>query len=136
MILMQRYQMAGARTSLLERFRTLPQPVRRIGKWNPPTISNPKYKGKWSAPKVDNPAYKGVWKPRQIANPDYFEDKAPCILPKIDSVGIDIWTMQKGILFDNFVIATDPKRVADFTEKTWRIKSEIEELQRPMPEQA
>lgn len=104
------------------------------GKWKPPTISNPKYKGKWSAPKVDNPAYKGMWKPRQIANPDYFEDKAPCILPKIDSVGIDIWTMQKAILFDNFVIATDPKRVAEFAEETWRIRNEIEELQKPKPE--
>jgi len=106
------------------------------GKWKPPTVSNPKYKGKWSAPQVDNPAYKGIWKPRQIDNPDYFEDKTPCILPKIDSVGIDIWTMQKGLLFDNFVIGTDPARVAAFAEETWRIRSGIEELQKPKVKQA
>lgn len=101
------------------------------GKWVPPTIDNPKYKGKWSAPKIDNPEYKGVWAPRQIANPDFFEDKAPCILPTIDSVGIDIWTMQGGILFDNFIIDTDPKRAAAFAEESWRIRSSIEELQKP-----
>jgi len=106
------------------------------GKWKPPTISNPKYKGKWSAPQIDNPAYKGIWKPRQIANPEYFEDKTPCILPKIDSVGIDIWTMQKGLLFDNFVLGTDPARVAAFAEETWRIRSGIEELQKPKVPQA
>lgn len=103
------------------------------GKWNPPTINNPKYKGKWSAPKIDNPAYKGVWKPRQIANPDFFEDQNPAILPKIDSLGIDIWTMQSGILFDNFVISTDVEKAAAFAEETWRIRSGIEELQKPKP---
>merc|ERR1712232_1497830 len=104
------------------------------GKWNPPTISNPKYKGKWSPPKVDNPAYKGIWSPRQIANPDFFEDQAPCVLPKIDSLGIDIWTMQGGILFDNFVISTDVKTAKSFVEETWRIRTGIEELQKPKPE--
>merc|ERR1712086_363042 len=103
------------------------------GKWPVPTINNPKYKGKWSAPKIDNPAYKGVWKPRQIANPDFVEDTLPCILPNINSVGIDIWTMQAGILFDNFVISTDVAKVAAFTEETWKIRSRIEEQQKPKP---
>lgn len=103
------------------------------GTWKSPTINNPKYKGKWSAPKIDNPDYKGVWNPKQIPNPDYFEDKSPCVLPKMDSIGIDIWTMQKGILFDNFVIATDVQRAATFTEETWKIRSNIEELQQPKP---
>jgi len=103
------------------------------GKWNPPTISNPKYKGKWSAPKIDNPAYKGVWKPKQIANPDFVEDKAPCILPNVDSLGIDIWSMQGGILFDNFLISTDVAKAAAFVEETWRIRSNIEEVQKPKP---
>jgi len=106
------------------------------GKWKPPTISNPKYKGKWHAPKIDNPAYIGIWKPRQIANPDYFEDKTPCILPKMDSLGIDIWTMQKDVIFDNFVIATDPTLVAAFTQETWRVRTELEEMQKPKPEPA
>jgi len=103
------------------------------GKWTAPTINNPKYKGKWSPPKIDNPAYKGVWKPKQIANPDFVEDKAPCILPNINAVGIDIWTMQGGILFDNFVISTDVQKTAAFTDATWRIRSNIEEMQKPKP---
>jgi len=103
------------------------------GKWNPPTITNPKYKGKWAAPKIDNPAYKGVWKPKQIPNPDFVEDQTPCILPNIDSVGIDIWSMQSGILFDNFVISTDVAKTAAFADETWRTRSNIEELQKPKP---
>jgi len=101
------------------------------GKWEPPTIENPAYKGKWYAPQVDNPAYKGVWKPRQIANPDYFVDETPCILPKIDSVGIDVWTMSKGIMFDNILVASDPAKAKTFADETWKLRSEIEKLQEP-----
>eukprot|EP00747_Dinoflagellata_sp_TGD_P114733 gnl/TRDRNA2_/TRDRNA2_171993_c3_seq10.p1 gnl/TRDRNA2_/TRDRNA2_171993_c3~~gnl/TRDRNA2_/TRDRNA2_171993_c3_seq10.p1 ORF type:complete len:396 (+),score=124.03 gnl/TRDRNA2_/TRDRNA2_171993_c3_seq10:384-1571(+) len=103
------------------------------GKWEPPMIANPKYKGKWFAPKIDNPAYKGVWKARQIANPNFFEDETPAILPKIDSVGIDIWTMQGGILFDNVLVSSSVEKASEFTEQTFKLRSEIEKLQAPPP---
>ena len=32
------------------------------------------------------------------------------MLPAIDSVGIDIWTMDKGIMFDNIVIDSSPEK--------------------------
>eukprot|EP00929_Paragymnodinium_shiwhaense_P002365 TRINITY_DN102594_c0_g1_i1.p1 TRINITY_DN102594_c0_g1~~TRINITY_DN102594_c0_g1_i1.p1 ORF type:complete len:548 (+),score=173.11 TRINITY_DN102594_c0_g1_i1:80-1645(+) len=101
------------------------------GKYAPPTISNPAYKGKWYAPKIENPAYIGEWKPRQIENPNYFYDETPYILPKIDSVGIDIWTMSSGIMFDNMVISTDVAKAEAFTEKTFTLRKSIEELQKP-----
>ena len=63
------------------------------GKWETPKISNPQYKGKWHAPKIDNPDYVGEWKPRRIDNPDFFEDPHPHLLPVINAVGIDIWTV-------------------------------------------
>jgi len=99
------------------------------GKWEPPKISNPKYKGKWAAPKIDNPVYKGVWKPKQIANPDYFLDESPAVLPKIDGVGIDIWTMSKGLMFDNIVISTDVAAAKAFADSTFAVKKGIELLQ-------
>eukprot|EP00931_Biecheleriopsis_adriatica_P070544 TRINITY_DN44304_c0_g1_i1.p1 TRINITY_DN44304_c0_g1~~TRINITY_DN44304_c0_g1_i1.p1 ORF type:complete len:559 (+),score=141.26 TRINITY_DN44304_c0_g1_i1:89-1678(+) len=99
------------------------------GKWIAPKINNPAYKGKWYAPKIDNPAYKGVWSPRQIQNPDYFVDESPYKLPKIDSVGIDIWTMNKGIVFDNIVVDSNPEKVAAFGQKTYRVRSDIEAKQ-------
>ena len=48
--------------------------------------------------------------PRQIHNPEYFVDENPYMLPTIDSVGIDIWTMDKGIMFDNIVIDSNPEK--------------------------
>jgi len=103
------------------------------GKWTPPKINNPKYKGKWYAPKIDNPEYKGEWKAKQIPNPSFFEDKTPCMLPKIDSVGIDIWTMSKGMIFDNFIIATDVAKVKEFAAASFKLRQEVEKLQAPPP---
>jgi len=101
------------------------------GKWEPPKISNPAYKGKWYAPKIDNPLYKGVWKARQVENPNYFVDETPCMLPQIDSVGIDIWTMSKGIMFDNIVVATDPAKAKAFGDASWSLRRDVEKLQEP-----
>jgi len=103
------------------------------GKWIPPMIENPKYNGKWYAPRIDNPKYQGEWKARQIENPDYFFDAAPSKLPKIDGIGIDIWTMSKGILFDNVVVATDLQHAQTFASQTFLLRSEIEKLQQPKP---
>jgi len=101
------------------------------GKWSPAKINNPQYKGKWTAEMIDNPSYKGVWKPRQIENPDYFLDAEPSMLPKIDSLGIDIWTMQGGIHYDNFVISTNLALATEFTSKTFDLRKTIEEGQNP-----
>ena len=75
------------------------------GEWKAPVIANPAYKGKWHAPRIDNPAYIGVWKPRQIDNPNYFTDEAPWQVAPVGGIGIELWTMQNGILFDNIVLA-------------------------------
>lgn len=41
-----------------------------------------------------------------------FPLRHPYQIPTIDSIGIDIWTMDKGILFDNIVIDKNPEKVA------------------------
>jgi len=108
-------------------------PVCKVGcgKWEAPVISNPAYKGKWYAPKIDNPAYKGVWKPRQIPNPEYFVDEEPCILPPVDSVGFDLWTMSKGVMFDNVLVSTDVEKSKAFAEESWKKRNKIEKAQEP-----
>jgi len=84
------------------------KPPGGCGEWKAPEIPNPDFKGKWFAPKVDNPAYIGVWKPAQIANPNFFKDEQPHAMAPIGGIGIELWTMQDGALFDNLVIASDP----------------------------
>ncbi|KAJ6832075.1 calnexin-like protein [Iris pallida] len=95
------------------------------GEWIRPTKKNPAYKGKWHAPLIDNPSYKGIWKPQQIPNPNYFELDRPEFEP-IAAIGIEIWTMQEGILFDNILIAGDEMVAESYREKTWKPKYEAE----------
>uniref|UniRef100_A0A0D6R4Y3 Calnexin homolog n=1 Tax=Araucaria cunninghamii TaxID=56994 RepID=A0A0D6R4Y3_ARACU len=95
------------------------------GEWKRPMKRNPDYKGKWYAPMIDNPNYKGIWKPQQIPNPDYFELERPNLEP-IAAIGIEIWTMQDGILFDNVLISSDEKLAEEYREKTWKGKFNVE----------
>eukprot|EP00268_Persea_americana_P057543 TRINITY_DN68_c0_g1_i6.p1 TRINITY_DN68_c0_g1~~TRINITY_DN68_c0_g1_i6.p1 ORF type:complete len:541 (+),score=155.49 TRINITY_DN68_c0_g1_i6:208-1830(+) len=95
------------------------------GEWKRPMKRNPAYKGKWHPSSIDNPNYKGIWKPQQIPNPDYFELDRPDFEP-VAAIGIEIWTMQDGILFDNILIASDEKVAESYREKTWKPKFEVE----------
>jgi calnexin len=95
------------------------------GEWKKPMVKNPAYKGKWHAPLIDNPDYKGIWKPQQIPNPEYFELAKPDFEP-IAAIGIEIWTMQDGIIFDNILIAGDEKTAESFRSKTWKPKFDVE----------
>lgn len=99
------------------------------GEWKAPMVPNPDYKGKWARPMIDNPAYKGEWKARQIENPDYFLSDSPHALADFDAVGFELWTMQKGILFDNIVAARSMEAIQAFVARTWKIRSEIEKAQ-------
>ncbi|CAA0811228.1 Calnexin homolog 1 [Striga hermonthica] len=95
------------------------------GEWKRPMKRNPAYKGKWHAPLIDNPNYKGIWKPRDIDNPEYFELEKPDFEP-IAAIGIEIWTMQDGILFDNIVIASSEKAAESLRVAAWKPKFEVE----------
>jgi calnexin len=96
------------------------------GEWNPPKIKNPAYKGKWTAPLIDNPEYKGEWKAKQIPNPDYFTDDHPHLFSEIAGLGIELWTMQDGIQFDNIYIGRDPKVAHSWAAETFLVKSNKE----------
>ncbi len=95
------------------------------GEWTRPTKKNPAYKGKWRAPLIDNPEYQGIWAPQQIPNPEYFELEKPNLEP-IAAIGIEIWTMQDGILFDNVLVSHDEAVATEYREKTWKPKFDAE----------
>lgn len=93
------------------------------GEWERPEIANPDYKGKWLAPMIDNPEYVGLWKAVQIDNPAYFEESDP--FGKLDSVAgvaIDIWTMQKGIEYDNIYVGTSEDAAYELA-MNWQIRN-------------
>ncbi|PHT29306.1 Calnexin -like protein [Capsicum baccatum] len=105
------------------------------GEWKRPMKRNPAYKGKWHAPLIDNPNYKGIWKPRDIPNPDYFELDKPNFEP-IAAIGIEIWTMQDGILFDNILIASDEKVAESYRKTAWKPKFDVEKEKQKAEETA
>merc|ERR1712159_334968 len=75
------------------------------GDWEAPQIDNPEFKGEWKAKRIANPAYKGVWAPKKIANPAYVEDATIGQYASFGWVGIDVWQVKSGTIFDNMLIS-------------------------------
>ncbi len=74
------------------------------GKWIAPLIDNPEYKGEWKAKQIDNPAYKGTWVHPEIDNPDYKEDNTIADFSDLAGIGIEVWQVKSGSVFDNLLV--------------------------------
>jgi calreticulin len=97
------------------------------GKWEAPLVPNPKYKGEWRAKRIPNPAYKGQWSPKKIANPNYAEDdKLYSTRKPLAAVGIDVWQVKSGTVFDNIIIADNLDEVNAIIDKTWKATKDAE----------
>jgi len=90
------------------------------GEWESPLIDNPKYQGPWSAKRIPNPAYKGAWVHPVIPNPDYVEDDNLYAYDSFGAVGIEIWQVKAGTIFDDILIADS---VADAEAKAADFKT-------------
>merc|ERR1719426_357539 len=88
------------------------------GEWEAPLVDNPEYKGPWKQPQVDNPAYKGEFKPKQIDNPKYKDDVYA--FDNLSGVGFEVWTVNKGSIFDNVIVSDSVDEVNEFLEKHFR----------------
>jgi len=86
------------------------------GEWEPPQINNPAYKGEWKPKQIPNPNYKGPWVHPEIDNPEYTPDPNLYLHPEICAVGIDIWQVKSGTIFDNILI-TDSEADADVEQE-------------------
>jgi len=77
------------------------------GEWEAPGIANPEYKGPWSPRMIANPEYKGSWVHPEIANPEYKLDPEIFFYPSHAFLGIEIWQVKAGSIFDNFLVTDD-----------------------------
>jgi len=77
------------------------------GEWEAPTIPNPDYKGEWQPKMIPNPAYKGEWVHPLIANPDYVDDDNLYLYENNQYVGLEVWQVKAGTIFDNIIITDD-----------------------------
>jgi calreticulin len=91
------------------------------GDWEAPMIDNPEFKGEWKAKRIANPEYKGKWVHPEIANPEFKENNMLYKFDDIGAVGIELWQVKSGTLFDN-IIVTDSLAEADaLREQTYEV---------------
>jgi len=87
------------------------------GEWEAPLIDNPEFKGDWKPKRIANPAYKGAWVHPMIPNPEYKDDDAIYAYDDFSWVGIDIWQVKSGTLFDSIYIGDDPAAAKEWGKK-------------------
>merc|ERR1719248_389805 len=100
------------------------------GEWEAPQIDNPDYKGPWKAKRIANPAYKGVWAPKKIANPKFVDDKTIGQYDNFGWVGIDVWQVKSGTLFDNILITDSVDTAKEHAEKIKASQTKEKELKK------
>eukprot|EP00061_Rhincodon_typus_P015843 g43750.t1 len=89
------------------------------GEWEPPMIPNPDYKGEWKPKQIKNPNYKGAWVHPEIDNPEYAPDTNMYRFENIGVIGLDLWQVKSGTIFDNFLITNDERYAEEFGKETW-----------------
>jgi len=87
------------------------------GDWEAPEIANPDFE-EWVPKFIANPAYQGEWKAAEIPNPEFKED-LDLAHYKIGGLGLDLWQVKSGSIFDDFVVTSDAS-VADKYLDQWK----------------
>jgi calreticulin len=95
------------------------------GDWEPPSIANPEYLGPWTPKKIPNPLYKGEWVHPEIDNPEYKVDNE-IYAYDFGNVGIDVWQVKSGTIFDNILITDDVEEAQRLRDDTKATRSEEE----------
>ncbi|XP_048352421.1 calreticulin-3 [Sphaerodactylus townsendi] len=89
------------------------------GVWQRPLLKNPLYRGKWQPRKIPNPNYRGIWPHPQIENPVYVPDESISVYENIGVIGLDLWQVRSGTIFDNFLITDSETYAEEFGDETW-----------------
>lgn len=89
------------------------------GIWRAKKIPNPAYKGPWKPKRIKNPNYKGKWKIPWIDNPEFEDDPDLYVWKPIKYVGIEVWQVKAGSVYDNILICDDPQYAKEVVEEIW-----------------
>ncbi|XP_053549174.1 calreticulin-like [Bombina bombina] len=96
------------------------------GEWEPPLILNPKYKGIWKPQIIDNPNFKGEWVHPETDNPDYAPDPTIYRFYNIGVIGLELWQVKSGTIFDHFLITNNETLAEKIGNETWGLTKEQE----------
>lgn len=103
------------------------------GDWEAPLMPNPDYQGEWAPPMIPNPAYKGQWVHPLIDNPEYEYD-SDIYSYKTAGVGIEIWQVKSGSIFDNILVTNDVAEARAAAEKIVTLRDHEKEEQQKLDE--
>lgn len=96
------------------------------GEWEPPMIDNPEYKGEWKPKQIPNPNYSGVWVHPEIDNPEYEADDKLYLHPDIGAIGVDVWQVKSGTIFDNILVTDDEDFASAEGDRLWGVTKDGE----------
>jgi len=96
------------------------------GEWEPPQIDNPDYKGEWKPKQIKNPEYKGKWIHPEIDNPEYQADDDLYKYDDFGAIGIDIWQVKSGSIFDNVLVCDSIEEAKEHAKQTFEKTKEGE----------
>uniref|UniRef100_A0A8C5R4J8 Calreticulin n=1 Tax=Leptobrachium leishanense TaxID=445787 RepID=A0A8C5R4J8_9ANUR len=105
------------------------------GEWEPPMIPNPKYKGIWKPQIIDNPKYKGDWVRPETDNPDHMSDPTIYKYKNIGVIGLDLWQVKSGTIFDNFLITNNETFAEIVGNETWGMTKDPEREMKEMQDE-
>lgn len=105
------------------------------GVWEGPLIPNVKYKGEWKPRIIDNPNYQGEWIHPEIDNPKYRPDPTIGHYHNISVLGLDLWQVKSGSIFDNFLLTNDEEFAAEVGNMTWGLRKDVEKQWRELYEE-
>ncbi|KAM8791755.1 LOW QUALITY PROTEIN: uncharacterized protein V5649_008971 [Rhynchonycteris naso] len=103
------------------------------GEWEGSLTPNLNYKGKWKSQILDNPNYQGMWIHPEIDNPKYKPDPTICHCYNISILGLDLWQVKLGSIFDNFLFINDEEFAKEVGNKT--IRKDVEKQWRELFEE-
>jgi len=96
------------------------------GEWEAPKVPNPEYKGAWRPKQIENPNFQGEWVHPMIDNPDYKPADDLYLFPSFETLGIEVWQVKSGTIWDNFLV-TDDEELAAAARKNINARRESEQ---------
>ncbi|XP_073766980.1 calreticulin-like [Danio rerio] len=89
----------------------------------------------WKPRQIDNSAHKGKWVHPEIDNPEYTADSEIYKYDSIGVIGLDLWQVKSGTIFDNFLITNDPKLAEEVGTETWGATKDAEKKMKESQEE-
>ncbi|GAB5567871.1 calreticulin-3 isoform X2 [Prionailurus iriomotensis] len=94
-----------------------------------PSDWNSELDGDWQAPMLQKPPYqdglkpegidKDVWLHQKLKNTHYLTEYDLSEFENIGAIGLELWQVRSGTIFDNFLITDDEEYAENFGKATW-----------------